>query len=593
MLRSFTRSFKLTAPNGLISKPFISTLLYSTSPRKLEGKVTVITGGASGLGKATAEEFVSQGAQVVIVDIDEEAGHMVSAELGSAAHFIRCDVTMEEQVAKAVETVVSRHGKLDVMLNSAGISCSISPPSIADLDMDMYDKVMRLNVRGTVLGIKHAARAMIPAGSGSILCLSSISGLMGGLGPHAYSISKFTIPGVVKTVASELCKHGLRINCITPAGIPTPLTMRMFREALAGHNIPEEQLLAIVNATGELKGEKCEEKDVAKAALYLASDDAKFVTGHNLVVDDLEKKSSMAAVLMIRSIARTFKRTVSAPASAAYSTGGCTCTSKKLEGKVALITGGASGLGKATAGEFLRQGARVVIADIDAESGVKAAKELGSAAEFVRCDVTVEAEVAGAVEMAVAKHGKLDVMYNNVGIVGPTASIPELDMTEFEKAMRINVFSIVFGVKHAAKVMIPAKSGCILCTSSIAGVIGGLAPHSYTISKFTITGIVKSAASELCEHGVRINCISPATVATPLTLHYLQKVFPKLTEKKLRETVKGMGELKGAECEEADVAKAALYLASDDGKYVTGHNLVVDGGMTAFKIAGFPFPSDS
>ncbi|XP_010514339.1 PREDICTED: secoisolariciresinol dehydrogenase-like [Camelina sativa] len=287
MLRPFTRNFKLFVPNGLISTPVNSTLLYSTSSRKLEGKVAVITGGASGLGKATAEEFVSQGAQVIIVDIDEEAGHTVAAELGSAAHFVRCDVTEEEQVAKAVETAVSRHGKLDVMLNSAGISCSISPPSIADIDMDTYDKVMRLNVRGTVLGIKHAARAMIPAGSGSILCLSSISGLMGGLGPHAYSISKFTIPGVVKTVASELCKHGLRINCISPAGIPTPLTLRMFREAFAGagHSIPEEQLLAIVNATGELKGEKCEEIDVAKAALYLASDDAKFVTGHNLVVD--------------------------------------------------------------------------------------------------------------------------------------------------------------------------------------------------------------------------------------------------------------------------------------------------------------------
>lgn len=122
---------------------------------------------------------------------------------------------------------------------------------------------------------------------------------------------------------------------------------------------------------------------------------------------------------------------------------------------------------------------------------------------------------------------------------------------------------------------------------------GGLAPHSYTISKFTIPGIVRSVASELCEHGVRINCISPGTVATPLTLRYLRKVFPKVTEEKLHETVKGMGELKGAECEEADVAKAALYLASNDGKYVTGHNLVVDGGITAFKIASFPFPSDS
>uniref|UniRef100_A0A1J3HDJ1 Short-chain dehydrogenase reductase 2a n=1 Tax=Noccaea caerulescens TaxID=107243 RepID=A0A1J3HDJ1_NOCCA len=285
MLRSFTRSVKLIVQNGLISKPNSSNVLYSTSSRKLEGKVAVITGGASGLGKATAEEFVSQGARVSIVDIDEEAGHMVARELGSAAQFIKCDVTVEEQVAKAVETVVASNGKLDIMLNSAGISCSIAPPSIADLDMDIYDKVMRLNVRGTVLGIKHAARAMIPAGSGSILCLSSISGLMGGLGPHAYSISKFTIPGVVKTVASELCKHGLRINCISPAAIPTPLTLKMFREVFAGHSIPEEQLLAIVNATGELKGEKCEESDVAKAALYLASGDAKFVTGHNLVID--------------------------------------------------------------------------------------------------------------------------------------------------------------------------------------------------------------------------------------------------------------------------------------------------------------------
>ncbi|EOA24454.1 hypothetical protein CARUB_v10017712mg [Capsella rubella] len=304
----------------------------------------------------------------------------------------------------------------------------------------------------------------------------------------------------------------------------------------------------------------------------------------------------MAAVL-IRSIARNFNRPATT-ASAAYSTSGgrgCTCMSKKLEGKVALITGGASGLGKATAGEFLRHGARVVIADLDVETGVKAAKELGSAAEFVRCDVTVEADIAEAVEMTVERYGKLDVMYNNAGIAGPMtpASISELDMMEFERVMRTNVFGVVYGIKHAAKFMVRAKSGCILCTSSIAGVTGGLAPHSYTISKFTIPGIVKSVASELCEHGVRINCISPGTVATPLTLLYLKKVFPKVTEEKLRETVKGMGELKGAECEEADVAKAALYLASEDGKYVTGHNLVVDGGMTAFKIAGFPFPSES
>lgn len=149
----------------------------------------------------------------------------------------------------------------------------------------------------------------------------------------------------------------------------------------------------------------------------------------------------------------------------------CLC-SKKLEGKVALLTGGASGLGKATAGEFIRHGARVVIVDSDEESGFKAAKELGVAAEFMVCDVTVEADIARAVETTVERHGKLDVMYNNAGIVGPTipASISELDMKEFENVMRINVIGVVSGIKHAAKVMIPAGSGCILCTSSVAGI---------------------------------------------------------------------------------------------------------------------------
>lgn len=145
--------------------------------------------------------------------------------------------------------------------------------------------------------------------------------------------------------------------------------------------------------------------------------------------------------------------------------------SKKLEGKVALITGGASGLGKATADKFLEHGARVVIADLDVETGIKAAKDLGSSAEFVRCDVTVEKDIAEAVEMPVQRYGKLDVIYNNAGIVGPTipASISELDMTGFERLMRINVFGVVYGIKHAAKFMIPARSGCILCTSTVAG----------------------------------------------------------------------------------------------------------------------------
>lgn len=260
-----------------------STGNISTGRSRLEGKVALITGGASGLGKATAHQFIKHGAQVIIADLDSNLGPQTAAELGPRAHFVGCDVASESQIAEAVQTVVARHGKLDIMYNNAGITGSAFPPSIADLDLDEFDRVMKVNVRGIIAGIKHAARVMIPAGSGSILCTSSISGLMGGLGPHPYTVSKFTIPGIVKSVASELCRHGIRVNCISPAPIPTSLSVAGIANVYPGATV--EKVIEIMNELGELKGAKCEDIDVARAALYLASDEAKYVSGHNLVVD--------------------------------------------------------------------------------------------------------------------------------------------------------------------------------------------------------------------------------------------------------------------------------------------------------------------
>ncbi|THU50137.1 hypothetical protein C4D60_Mb06t16920 [Musa balbisiana] len=264
----------------------------------------------------------------------------------------------------------------------------------------------------------------------------------------------------------------------------------------------------------------------------------------------------------------------------------------RLEGKVALVTGGASGLGKATALEFIQEGASVVLADVNAQLGRQAAQQLGTKAEFVECDVTVEPQVAEAVDFAVARHGRLDIMHNSAGIAGPptTTDVARLDLANFDLVMGVNVRGTLAGVKHAARVMGPAGAGSIICVSSISGLMGGLGTHPYTISKFAVAGMVRSLAGDLCRRGVRINCISPFVTLTPLVVDQFTQLYGDVGRQRMEQMVDSVSELRGARSEEMDVAKAAVYLASDEAKYVSGHNLVVDGGFTSYKQLNLPMP---
>ena len=259
---------------------------------------------------------------------------------------------------------------------------------------------------------------------------------------------------------------------------------------------------------------------------------------------------------------------------------------QRLAGKVAVITGAASGIGKATAVEFIRNGAKVILADIQDDVGRSVAAELGPDAEYTRCDVTDEAQIAAAVDLAVARHGRLDVLYSNAGISGSAAPAPlaGLDLADFDRVMAANTRSVVAGVKHAARFMGPRRSGCILCTGSTTGMLGGVAALPYSLSKATVVGVVRLVAEELARAGVRVNAISPHAIATPLLVRSLARANPGVGDEALKRLVeRGMSELEGAVLELEDVARAAVYLASDEAKFVTGHNLVVDGGFTVGK----------
>ncbi|KAE8704634.1 Secoisolariciresinol dehydrogenase [Hibiscus syriacus] len=216
-----------------------------------------------------------------------------------------------------------------------------------------------------------------------------------------------------------------------------------------------------------------------------------------------------------------------------------------------------------------RHGAKVLIVDVQEELGQSLCKELGTPdiISYVHCDVTCETSVRNAVDLAVSKFGELDIMFNNASIIGDAElRATQTDGDNFKKVLDVNVYGPFLGAKHAARVMIPARKGCILSTASVVSLAYLGIPHAYNTSKHALVGLAQSLSVELGEYGIRVNCISPHAIPTPLLMNLLEGSDKRKTE----ETISSNRVLRGAILETEDIAKAALFLASDDTKYVSG-----------------------
>jgi NAD(P)-dependent dehydrogenase (short-subunit alcohol dehydrogenase family) len=256
----------------------------------------------------------------------------------------------------------------------------------------------------------------------------------------------------------------------------------------------------------------------------------------------------------------------------------------RLTGKVAVITGGAGGIGEGTARLFHAEGAAVVIADVQDGEGEALAEELGERALFVRADVTREEDVAALVDTAVERYGHLDVMFNNAGVMGALGPIDKTRLSDADITVAVDLRGVLCGMKHAARVMKPRRKGVIISTSSPAALLGGVGPHVYSAVKAGVIGLSNSVAAELRRYGVRVNVIVPGAVVSAMTAGVVAG---------------GAGDLAGAEAalsstaymdrplRPSDVAAGALFLAGDEAAFVTGVVLPVDAGMTG---AGGPSP---
>ncbi|XP_054850066.1 uncharacterized protein LOC129339511 [Eublepharis macularius] len=525
-----------------------------------------------------------------------ERGQAIQRELKDSgcpgdAYFQVCDVRKETDIKRLILVTIEHYGCLDCLVNAVGVSY---PAKIGDVSAQDFRNLMRTNVESCLLGSKYSLPYLRET-RGNIINIASIAGVIGAKNVVSYCTSKGAVIAMTKALAIDESKYGVRVNCVSPAAIWTPFLKKFINQS------PDPEATIQETKGHQLLGRFGTPEEVALGVLYLAADGT-FCTGFDLMLsggaevgfgkkDEVDPEPGPHGSGSFQDSSRKEKVEAKTPQDSLDSSKlGDQIKMKKLRqttsmatylrypDKVAIVTGGTSGIGLAVVREFVRQGAKVVFCSraSGAERGQAIQRELQDSgcpgeAFYQACDVRNETDIKRLILITVERYGCLDCLVNNVGD-GYFEAIDDVSAQDFCNIMEINVVSGLLASKHALPYLRKTR-GNIINIASLIGVLGVKHGVSYVSSKGAVIAMTKALAVDESKYGVRVNSVSPGNVWTPLWEKYASELSDgegRIQEGKYNQLLGRFGTLE-------EVALGVLYLAAD-GTFCTGFNLIIGGG---------------
>ena len=515
-------------------------------------RVTIITGAAGGVGREMLAEFAERGDLLIGVDVADSGLADAVKSLGSQHFAFECDLSDEDNIIDLFRQIDGVTDHVDVLLNNAAVGPTMQPT--LETDMAGFEKAIRTNLYGPFVLAREAAKRM-PASGGAIVNTASLAGVLGNPGRNAYAASKAALISLTKSLACEWAERKIRVTAIAPGYIRTPMVAALEKEGKADLSLVRQRVPV---------GRLGRSDEIASIAGFLASDEARYVTGSVVAAD--------GGWMSFNQPGTAHPPVDGAPAAELAR------PEADAAPRVVVVTGAGNGIGRAIATRFAANGDHVALIDKDGDAVREAAQALGDAHLAIEADISSEQSVADAFAHIEQRLGRVDVMINNAGIADLFKPALEQDSGDLKRVMDVNL-SGSFMCTKAALALMQGRAGMILNVGSINTFLPFAPRHAYGASKAAIDILTRCFAAELGQQDIRSATLAPGYIRTPgvAALEQSGKIDSSAIKRRIP-----LGDMGRPE----DIADAALFLASPAASYINGGILYVDGGWTSFGGAG-------